>query len=140
MLYFQGVISISGVYNLSFLSSWFMERFLLRPVFGEEVDVRRAASPLFCLDEDDNRYTQKKIPFLVLNAEYDFFLKEDAKEFLLKLKRVKHPCEYYEVKGTNHFSIILGFDSPAKYSTTEGPRPQHVETFCIDFVRKLSYC
>ena len=123
------------MYNLSLLSGWLLELLLLRPVFGSDPQVRITASPYHCLAQERNLDICHRMPFLILNAENDFYLQEDAKQFLQELQCCRHPCEHHIIKGTNHFSIVLGFDCPIENPITGEWHCLLIQNLCVEFVR-----
>ncbi|XP_013389993.1 uncharacterized protein LOC106158514 [Lingula anatina] len=106
----KGVISISGVYNVKMLAIdklvGFVKHFYIHPIFGSSQDNQEEASPSFHLD-----FVQSDVlpPFLILNAEKDYMLLNDAKDFVAKRKMQGHEWEHVVVPGTNHLNIMTCF-------------------------------
>lgn len=96
----KGVIGICGVYNLVHFAgrNWMAEHLMTRAAFGNQDD-RAAASPL-------NHVRASAPPFLLINAQHDERLEEEAEElaFLLRMEGVV--AETAVVPGTNHFTIL----------------------------------
>lgn len=96
----KGVIGICGVYNLVHFAgrNWMAEHLMTRAAFGNQ-DERAAASPL-------NHVRAGAPPFLLINAQHDERLEEEAEElaFLLRMQGVI--AETAVIPGTNHFTIL----------------------------------
>ena len=73
---------------------------------------------------------QDKIPFLILNAEKDPLLQQDAEEFVKLLRMKEYPCCHHMVKKTNHLSLVLFFGRMCN----EG---QSVEEHCLRFIKDI---
>ena len=140
------MITISGVYNLHRLAGGILEGLVLRPAFGSRPETWSKASPRFCLSQyEKNTQTgdgMGKIPFLVLNAERDFQLLEDADEFVKGLKRLNFDCSHYVIRGKNHFSVVSSFgDSRPQFfydCNVSGGVVCCMDDMCLKFIRKLS--
>ncbi|XP_031553930.1 uncharacterized protein LOC116290946 [Actinia tenebrosa] len=155
----KGVMSLSGVYNLHILSGGLLEYLFLRPAFGHNHDNWTAASPYHqlmrhkeitketnckpysscgCYHGDDisecfctvNTINQEKTPFLILNAEKDPLLQQDAEEFVKLLKIKEYSCQHHVVKKTNHLSLVLSFGRIQE-------EWQAVEEHCLKFIKDI---
>ncbi|RHY07666.1 hypothetical protein DYB37_006509 [Aphanomyces astaci] len=102
-----GVVGISGVYNIVRLSTAsIFGSMALDPVFGHGVQVRRESS-VMQPSVASLGSMKKDLPMLLLYAQDDFHLDEDAielKAWLNSLGFTHVACE--EIPGTNHFTII----------------------------------
>lgn len=104
VFFFQGVISISGVYDLLCLTGRLLKFFYLIPTFGQKRDTWLAASPTHVMKTLESVQTK----FLLLSAEKDPFLKQQSLEFYDLLRSKGSTCQHIEISKTNHFSIITG--------------------------------
>ena len=76
-----------------------------------------------CCDENE-----PQIPFLVINAERDLLLIQDAQDFFAMLKEKHYLCQYFVIPNVNHLSIILSF------GRTSGSETGSVEHKCLKFI------
>ncbi|MBU6997099.1 MAG: alpha/beta hydrolase [Theionarchaea archaeon] len=91
----QGVICISGVFDLVSMAETSWGEGMITSAFGMNPDTWYHASPM-------NHNPQKAPPFLTIIAEHDLSLiKSQGKEFARKVG-----AECIEIPGTTHFSII----------------------------------
>lgn len=92
----KGVISVSGVYRIP------DDLFIFTPIFGEDVETRRAASPV-C------HVRCGLPPFLLLCADDDLNLcgKCFAEEFRKALKDKQVEVDLIEVSQRNHVSVLF---------------------------------
>lgn len=149
-LYFQGVISVSGVYDLLCLNNTLLKPVYLQPTFGYACDLWLSASPAHVIKsldhvsktaehvtETGDHMTKSKervtteeshvtTKFLLLSAEKDPFLKQQSLDFYETLLTKGWACEHVEIGGTNHFSIITG----------SGADPDSPLQLTIDFISK----
>jgi arylformamidase len=97
----KGVVGISGIYNITHFAkrNWMAEYLMTRPAFGPDPPVRTAASPL-------SHVTEGAPPFLLLNAQEDAGLEEEAEELATALRSKGSLAETAVLPGTNHFSIL----------------------------------
>lgn len=98
--FLKGAIPMSGVYNVSRLAVLrsIRERLVL-PAFGEDPQGWRDASPLHHVRADAP-------PFLLLNAEQDWGLQAQTREFAAKLEAAGVPVETAVTPGTTHVTVI----------------------------------
>ncbi|ETW05947.1 hypothetical protein H310_03581 [Aphanomyces invadans] len=104
-----GVIGISGVYNIVRLSTAsIFGSMALDPVFGVGVQARREASVLQPFAGGSRRLgTKAHLPILLLYAQDDFHLDDDALEVKAWLDSVGFTnVTSQEIPRVNHFSII----------------------------------
>lgn len=96
----KGVIGISGVYNIVHFAgrNWMAEYLMTRAAFETE-DSRISASPV-------NHVLAGAPPFLLLNAQDDERLEEEAEELALLLRAQGATAETRILPGTNHFTIL----------------------------------
>jgi acetyl esterase/lipase len=155
---FKGVMSLSGVYNLHILSGGLLEYLFLRPAFGRNHGDWTTASPYHqlmqqknsnkiascevapnCIHCHDNdllqcsctfNVNQGKTPFLIMNAEKDPLLQQDAKTFVTMLKEKEYPCKHYVIRDTNHLSIVLSF------GRIRG-KGESVGEHCLAFIKEI---
>lgn len=97
----RGVMGICGIYNLHHFASrnWMAEYLMTRAAFGKAKPQRTEASPV--------HYVREGAPaFLLLNAQHDERLEEEAEELAYLLRARGGEAETAIVGGTNHFSIL----------------------------------
>ncbi|CAN5765747.1 hypothetical protein BH18ACI4_BH18ACI4_27240 [soil metagenome] len=97
----RGVVGICGVYNLSHFAgrNWMAEHLMTRVAFGNDDGVRAQASPV-------NHARADAPPFLLLNAQEDEKLEEEADELSSLLRSQGNSAETSIISGTNHFTIL----------------------------------
>lgn len=97
----KGVVGICGVYNLHHFAgrNWMAEHLMTRAAFGKSKADRAEASPV-------NHVRQGAPPFLMLNAEEDERLEEEAEELAALLRARLSAAETAILPGTNHFTIL----------------------------------
>ncbi|MGH9966869.1 MAG: alpha/beta hydrolase [Pyrinomonadaceae bacterium] len=97
----KGVIGICGIYNLHHFASrnWMAEHLMTRAAFGKAKAQRTEASPVHYVREGAP-------PFLLLNAQHDERLEEEAEELASLLRSRGGAAETAIIAGTNHFSIL----------------------------------
>lgn len=97
----KGVVGISGVYNLSHFAgrNWIAEHLMARAAFGNDHGLRSQASPV-------NHVHAGAPPFLLLNAQEDGKLEEEADELSFLLHTHGVSAEASIISGTNHFTIL----------------------------------
>lgn len=92
----RGVISISGVYDVTFSGIR-----LLTSAFGEDARRRRQASPLAHVRGGEP-------PFLIIYADQDFpFCDVMSEQFAQALRNQQGKVRVLRVKDRNHFTILL---------------------------------
>lgn len=101
--FIKGVIGISGIYNIKHFAgrNRLALRSMTRPAFGADTNVWDDASPV-------NHARAGAPPFLMINAEEDERLEEEAEELAALLVKAGVSAETHIIPGTNHFTI-LGF-------------------------------
>ena len=104
LLPFQGVISVSGVYDLQCLNGRFLKSIYLHPTFGSGFKSWQKASPIITAKTTENTETS----YLLLSAAKDLFLKQQSLDFHDVLETKGINSKHVEIRGTNHFSIITG--------------------------------
>lgn len=97
----KGVVGICAVYSLSHFAgrNWMAEHLMLRKAFGKDHGLRAQASPV-------NHVRAGAPPFLLLNAEEDERLEEEADELCTLLHNHGVSAETSIISGTNHFTIL----------------------------------
>ena len=97
----KGVIGICGVYNINHFAgrNWLAEHLMTRAAFGNDETNRAEASPVNHVREGAPR-------FLLLNAETDERLEEEAEELATLLREKGGHAETAIIPGTNHFTIL----------------------------------
>jgi arylformamidase len=97
----KGVIGICGVYNLAHFAArnWMAEHLMTTAAFGNDRDLRAQASPV-------NHVRAEAPPFLLLNAQKDERLEEEADELSSLLRNQGVSTETSIISGTNHFTIL----------------------------------
>lgn len=95
-----GVIGVSGIYNVAHFAgrNWMAEYLMTRPAFSSE-ESRKSGSPV-------NHVAAGAPPFLMLNAEVDERLEEEAEELAPLLRAQGGRAETKILSGTNHFTIL----------------------------------
>lgn len=114
-----GFIGISGPYNLRRLQMSATSPFTVEPAFGNDPIKIRQASPVHVLLDSEKIHRNAMpllahTPVLLLNAENDFHLAQDAKEVLIALDRygtTKVRRVHEVIAGKNHLNIIQSFGS-----------------------------
>lgn len=101
--FIRGVVGISGIYNIAhFAGRNRMARSLMAgPAFGTDTKVWDDASPV-------KHVRAGAPPFLMINAETDAQLEEEAEELAALLRVAGAQAETLIIPGTDHFTI-LGF-------------------------------
>ena len=101
--FIKGVIGISGIYNLEHFAgrNRMAARLMTRPAFGADTKAWTDASPV-------NHVREGAPPFLMINAEDDERLEEEAEELATLLRKAGGSAETLIIPGTDHFTI-LGF-------------------------------
>ena len=97
----KGVMGICGVYNLTHFAgrNWMAEHLMTRAAFGNDHGRRAQASPV-------NHVRADAPPFLLLNAEEDEKLEEEADELSSLLRDQRISADTSIISGTNHFTIL----------------------------------
>ncbi len=109
----KAVVCISGVYTVSLLKKSTLGRLVLQNVFGKESEEWPDAFPASYVDDGpyhvNNELVEKSFitpPIMLLNAEYDYSLKEHGVLFGSALKKKGYRTTQYFFKEVNHFNII----------------------------------
>ncbi len=97
----NGVVGICGVYNLAHFAkrNWMAEHLMTKAAFGNNPGLRAHASPV-------NHVRADAPPFLLLNAQEDEKLDEEADELASLLRERSVSAETSIISGTNHFTIL----------------------------------
>ncbi|MCM3872530.1 MAG: alpha/beta hydrolase [Pyrinomonadaceae bacterium] len=97
----SGVIGICGIYNLAHFArrNWMAEHLMTRAAFGKDSTFRAQASPV-------NHVRADAPPFLLLNAQQDEKLEEEADELSCLLRTNGVSAETGIITGTNHFTLL----------------------------------
>ena len=97
----KGVVGISGVYDLDHFAgrNWMAEHLMTKAAFGTNRDKRAEASPT-------THVRSGAPPFLMVNAEEDEKLEEEADELAALLRSKGARAETAIISGTNHFTIL----------------------------------
>jgi hypothetical protein len=101
---FQGVISISGVYDLLCLNKHWLRHVYLEPTFGTSSKQWLQASPEHLAQRSKSANTMPK--FLLILAEYDIFLKSQSYKFAQTLGKLNWECKHVEISKSNHFNVV----------------------------------
>ena len=105
---FQGVISISGVYDLLCLNKHWLRHVYLEPTFGTNSKQLLKASPEHLAQRKETSKTMPK--FLLMLAENDLFLKVQSYKFAQTLDKLNFECKHVEISKSNHFNIVTKTD------------------------------
>ena len=97
----KGVVGISGVYDLEHFAgrNWMAEHLMTKVAFGTNQAQRAEASPT-------SHVRSGAPPFLLVNAEDDEKLEEEAEELAALLRARGSRAETAVIPGTNHFTIL----------------------------------
>jgi arylformamidase len=97
----KGVIGICGIYNLAHFAgrNWMAERLMTSVAFGNDHGLRAQASPV-------NHVRAGAPRFLLLNAQEDEKLEEEAEELSSLLRNQGVAATASIISGTNHFTIL----------------------------------
>lgn len=97
----KGVIGICGLYDLHHFAgrNWMAEHLMTRAAFGKDKAGRTEASPVSHVRAGAPR-------FLLLNAEHDERLEEEAEELASLLRNKAGEAQTAIISGTNHFTIL----------------------------------
>jgi arylformamidase len=97
----KGVIGICGIYNLAHFAgrNWMAEHLMTSAAFGDSDALRAQASPVNHVRADAPR-------FLLLNAQEDEQLEEEADELSSLLHNHGVMAETSIISDTNHFTIL----------------------------------
>lgn len=120
---FQGIISVSGVYDLLCLNKHWLRPVYLEPTFGRDCTTWFEASPEHLAKRNKTSSTMPR--FLLMLAERDLFLKSQSFKFAKTLEELQYDCQHVEICKANHFSIVTNT------STKEGTTLSYV----LDFVQ-----
>eukprot|EP01116_Phalansterium_solitarium_P009316 TRINITY_DN2341_c0_g1_i1.p1 TRINITY_DN2341_c0_g1~~TRINITY_DN2341_c0_g1_i1.p1 ORF type:complete len:366 (+),score=99.11 TRINITY_DN2341_c0_g1_i1:72-1100(+) len=107
-----GVVTISGIYSLSSpmtmpeqspcsIKTAFFHRVYVRPTFGADQALWKAASPIEHLTTTKRRVS----PFLVVNAQIDLGLQYGAQTFVDALKQKGVSVSHHVVPKTTHATV-----------------------------------
>ena len=111
LVFFQGVITISPVLQLSRMNTMFVRPLYLHPTFGQTPDSWKKGCPSENLMEqtENNNYMP---PFLIVTAEKDIkIIKDGAKDFHRESNKLNQGISDHVIfPRTNHISIICNFD------------------------------
>lgn len=100
-----GAVCISGVYNDNGLrAGGSLASNLLYEAFGDQRTDHVQAFPIHHVEP------HRCPPFLLVSAQRDYSLKRQAREFLSTCRLNQVYCDARLYPGTNHYSIILGWD------------------------------
>jgi len=102
----QGVMVISGVLHVENLNKGPLGPLYLHPTFGNDVDSWRELCPLHTL-KSQPRFVPH---FLIVTAEKDYHLKEDASTFSEELRSCGAEVETLTMNNTGHLGIVCYFD------------------------------
>jgi acetyl esterase/lipase len=121
--FIKGVVGISGIYNVEHFAARnrMANRLMARPAFGADPATWADASPV-------SHARAAAPPFLMINAEDDERLEEEAEELAALLRTAGGSADTLIVPGTNHFTI-LGF---------VGSRDDTLIEQIVSFVKKNS--
>jgi len=97
----NGVVGISGIYDLDHFAgrNWMAEHLMTRAAFGRNQAQRGEASPT-------SHVRSGAPPFLLVNAEDDEKLEEEADQLAALLRATGSKAEAAIIPGTNHFTIL----------------------------------
>lgn len=123
----QGVISISGVCNVSSMDRSPSTRFFyLLPVFGKDFNEWKRMSPVHKV----NKNSKWKSKFLLVSSSWEPIIRSDADEFEKSLLSAEFDCMSLKLTSKNHYSILNAF--------TTGTKLTVLEIACNKFIRELS--
>ncbi|EDV23157.1 uncharacterized protein TRIADDRAFT_58157 [Trichoplax adhaerens] len=122
----KAAISISGVYDLGWLSRSVLKQFYLNPAFGNDPATWVKASPYNHITRAKSEITP---PFLIINPKHDFLpLLNDANRFMASLRKNNFRCKHFITPNRNHLTIMKEF------GLKERPCCGNVEEMCILFI------
>ena len=109
----KGIILIDGIYDLTLggkKDTWFSKAFFKR-IFGNRVENRRCASPLFYVDK-------KKSSFLIIHAENDHLVPEkEPLRFYEGLKEYNNDVKLFFIPRKNHITVLTSIGKTGDYAT-----------------------
>jgi arylformamidase len=99
--FIKGVIGISGIYNIAHFAgrNRMAARLMARPAFGLDQKAWADASPV-------SHARKLAPPFLMINAETDERLEDEAEELAALLNQAGTSAGTLIIPGTNHFTIL----------------------------------
>ncbi|DBA04054.1 TPA: hypothetical protein N0F65_009401 [Lagenidium giganteum] len=123
----RGVVGVSGVYNIVRLANApLYGSMVVSPVFGDAVHAWREASITAVLTKQGSQSLLLHIPMLLLNAEDDFHLADDANELIAWLQHAGSVAPtHVSIAGRNHFTILGNLTEQG----TKDEAMQHVVAF-----------
>jgi arylformamidase len=97
----KGVIGISGIYNIEHFAArnWMALHLMTMPAFGRDKQRWNAASPV-------SRVRPEAPPFLLVNAERDEGLEQEAHELADLLRKADVSVKTAIIKNQDHFTIL----------------------------------
>jgi arylformamidase len=97
----KGVIGISGIYNIEHFAArnWMALHLMTLPAFGRDKQRWNAASPVA-------RVRKGSPPFLLINAEHDDGLEQEAQELAGLLRKADVPVKTAIMMDQDHFTIL----------------------------------
>lgn len=107
----RGVAGMSGVYDVAAMARVQALRGLIRPAFGDDPEVWRAASPITHLRADAP-------PFWLNNAELDWGLQRPAEQFEQALRQAGVEVSRSITPETNHLTVVARMGAEGDLTTT----------------------
>ncbi len=140
---FQGVISISGVYDLHTLSTVPIKQLYLHPIFSHSPTLWTDLSPISNVHkaaplESDHqgaaqtiRLQQKPPPFCLLTAQWDLMgFQVQTKKMVTEMKKYGFEVINFLIPHTTHFSVMANFGRKKKLPKYECS----IEQLCLQFL------
>eukprot|EP00041_Stephanoeca_diplocostata_P024278 m.610233 g.610233 ORF g.610233 m.610233 type:complete len:240 (-) comp22494_c0_seq10:4189-4908(-) len=112
--------------------SLFRKIVFMFPVFGFDEDTWEGHFPLALTGDSEHVKQLDLPPFLFINAEYDVDLHDHTEDMVQRLARADVRAETFTVRGTTHFSVLLGLDR--KFSLAES----FTLPTAMDFIARVS--
>eukprot|EP00041_Stephanoeca_diplocostata_P024280 m.610136 g.610136 ORF g.610136 m.610136 type:complete len:420 (-) comp22494_c0_seq6:4189-5448(-) len=129
----RGSILVSGPYSGHRMGiSLFRKIVFMFPVFGFDEDTWEGHFPLALTGDSEHVKQLDLPPFLFINAEYDVDLHDHTEDMVQRLARADVRAETFTVRGTTHFSVLLGLDR--KFSLAES----FTLPTAMDFIARVS--
>ena len=123
------MVAISAVLHVEKLNTRALRPLYLHPTFGKDPDVWSSACPMSNLQ---NKVTSQLPHFLVITAEKDWHLHQEAAMFAEELGGWDVLRERVVFPRTTHLSIICHFDRECKVLNTS------VASLCLQFIQQTS--
>lgn len=131
------MIAISGVFDLPKLNTKILKPLYLHPTFGEKPSDWLKASPSHVMSslrgevdlyDVTPRLGTKTPPFLLITAEKDLHLRQDAELLCQKIQKLGGDCSLHTICPSNHFTIVGDFKADPSTSNTK------LTEVCVKFI------